>query len=860
MQTNTPAKSVLIISYGPVPTPDNQTVEGGGMRAWGLAQGLKEHGVKTTIGINAGFPQKLTEHEGVKLINWELDGAFVQLINSFDAVIISYCMGDPSVFVADHINENVQLILDAYVPIYIEVSARDSKDIETEYSNYMADIQRHNHVLKRGDYFLYANNSQEQLYSGVLSALGIINPRSYREKRLIRTPFGVHRTSIRSATNPYTQLGVEKDDFTVLWFGGIYPWFRIEEYLDAIKLLAADSRMKFVFVGGKNPFNPNPDFSRQYDATVGFAKKHKLIDTQMLFVDWVDFDNRVNWFRHADVIVSLNQPGEENKYSWRTRVMDYVWGESVTVTNGGDPLSDEMISNKAALKLDELTSACLANTIKELKDQPSLLKDIEANVKNLKKKYFWDVVTAELAQTITDGRLPYADEGKLRERTETALSQSAKQSAVQRGRMSSLTALPIKIVRKVHQKGVIRTVKIANNVVKIQAKRLLTSKGRQSQFVFISHPINNTGAPIVLLQIVEEFVAKYGAARVRVIAPGIEAEQQAYLRKLGVSVEHMVFGANFQFIRLQLNLQPNDFVLMNTVAIYEAYRDFILLWLKNGRLKHAYWFIHEDQAQLPIVSPQLLEGRTINAIATLVKNGKLDILSPSRRTADEYNELLKVKQVRAINLHVEVPKNYINERTVADFDAINFLLSGTASDGRKGHMLILSAFQYFSEHYQAKEPGVYRPFTLHLVGVAHSDYLSQQIRAVSNTALNGVVKVYDPLPKADALRITHECNVVVCCSLNETFGLYIAEGMMMGHVVIRNKSAGVDEQLEDGKNGYLINHLDIVDVAQKIEYILNRSTPNGALQSMGAHSQAMMKEYSKGNYLEQIIQNARDDG
>ncbi|MFZ2513639.1 MAG: hypothetical protein WAW63_04250, partial [Candidatus Saccharimonadales bacterium] len=134
MESNT--KSCLVVSYGPVPTPDNQTVEGGGMRAWGLAKGLVANNIDVTVAINEGFPQKRTEFEGVKLVNWRLDDTFVQLINSFDSVVISYCMGDPSVFVSENINNDVQLILDAYVPIYIEVSARESKDIQNEYVNY----------------------------------------------------------------------------------------------------------------------------------------------------------------------------------------------------------------------------------------------------------------------------------------------------------------------------------------------------------------------------------------------------------------------------------------------------------------------------------------------------------------------------------------------------------------------------------------------------------------------------------------------------------------------------------------------------------------------------------------------------
>lgn len=854
MTLQTPPKKCLIISYGPVPTPQYQTVEGGGMRAWGLADGLKSHDIAVTIGVNTSFPQDIPEHNGVTLINWSLDNDFIQLINSFDAVIVSYCMGDPSVFIADNINDDIQLVLDAYVPIYIEVSARDSKDVVTEYVNYAADIQRFNRVLKRGDYFLYANSAQEQLYSGVLSALGIINPYSYRIKRLVQTPFGIHRIDSVSKHNPYKELGIDKDaDFTVLWFGGIYPWFRVEEYLEAIKLLAKDKQIKFVFVGGKNPFNPNPDFSRQYDTTYEFAKSERLIDKQVFFVDWVDFDTRINWFKNADVIVSLNQPGEENKYSWRTRVMDYVWGEAVTISNGGDPLSDELIDKECAIKLADLSAKSLVNAIESVKQKPELLKKLSSNIIELKEKYYWDVVTDELSQLIKKGDLPYSEESKLRNQLTPSpiLASNIQPTPSLSNNLMRIAKLPVKVVRKVRQKGVIRSAKVAGSILKTQFARQTIQK--DSQFVFISHPINYTGAPTVLLQVIEEFVEKYGAKRVRVIAPGIEPGQRDHLRALGVNVEQAVYGAGFRFIRAQLALKPNDFVLMNTIAIYDNYRDFVLMWLRLNRLNHAYWFIHEDKDQIPVINKQFLDPKNISQISEAVNARNIDLLFPSKRTAQEYNELLGIKSCHSINLRVEVPSNLMSPRNENDFNKIDLLISGTSSDGRKGQVLALSALQHFIDNYYSKDPTSYRPVSLHLVAITKDDYLSQQIRWISNSILKDHVQIYEPLPKDEALQITRKCNVVLCASLNETFGLYIAEGMLMGHIVLRNNCSGVDEQLEDGVNGYLIDHTDIIDIASRIEQIANKSkTTNANLSSMSKASQQIINEFVKYKYIDQI--------
>lgn len=844
-------KTCLVISYGPVPTPEYQTVEGGGMRAWGLAKGLQANGIDATIAINSGFPLTLHEHDDIQLLNWSLDADFIKTINSYDAVIVSYCMGDVSVFVADNIRDDVQLILDAYVPIYIEVSARDAKDMDVEYVNYMADLRRHNHTLMRGDYFLYANPAQEQLYTGVLSALGIINPYSYHTDRLIYAPFGIHREDIATSENPYRNLDINDSDFTVLWFGGIYPWFRIEEYLEAIKQLSKNKKIKFVFVGGKNPFNANEDIARQYTKAVEFAHSNNLFESSMYFVDWVDFDTRANWFRNADVIVSLNQPGKENIYSWRTRVMDFVWGEAATITNGGDPLSEEMIENDAAIKLESLSSQAIVQTLQDLQSTPKRLDIIRANVRKLKDKYYWDTTTRVIRDIINESDHPFVREIKLRELAGLNVSSSQSGLLPPQSKLRKIAMLPIKAIRKARKKGLRNTSIVALNLIKTQVRQRL-STNHKPQFIFISHPIDNTGAPIVLLQVIEEYVTKYGASRVRVIAPGATKNQENHLKSLGVTIEKAINGVGFHFIRLQLGLRPNDFVFMNTVAIYDTYRDFILLWLKLGRLKHAYWFIHEDKEQLPIINPEFLNSENVNRIKSLVSNGHLSLLYPSKRTSEEYSDVFGVDGT-TIKLRVDIPEQYKKAREIKDFDKINILLSGTSKDGRKGQLLALSALQYFIDNYYKPNPDNYRPVMLQLVAVANDDYISKQVRWIARSITPEFVTIHDILPKEDAMKISSQCNVVMCCSLNETFGLYIAEGMLMGQIVLRNNSAGSDEQLIEGVNGFGIDHTDIHSIAAAIEKLANKSKlSNTELANLGKESLHLMEDYTSHTYLSQI--------
>lgn len=838
-------KKCLLVSYGPIPTTEYQQVEGGGMRIYGLAAGLLRNGVDVTVAIHEQFPQTLTEFEGIKLTNWRHDNEFISLINSFDSVIVSYSLGDSSTFIQENIIDDVQLVIDAYVPSYIEVSARESHDIENEYVNYFNDLPRYNNTLSRGDYFLVANPAQELLYTGVLSALGVINPSSYKDKRILDAPFGIHDTPLNVTENPYTELGIQKSDFTVLWFGGMYPWFRIEEYLEAIKQLSKNKQIKFVFVGGKNPRNGHPDFEIQYNTAVSFVKDNKLANS-VSFVDWVDFDKRANWYKNADIVISLNQPAEENKYSWRTRVMDFVWGEAVILTNGGDPLSEDLIRDDAAVRLASLASEDIITAIHELQSNKKRITQIHDNVRKIKPRYYWVNLTKELSEIINAHYLPFQGENSLRNKTR----------AVQRGQVLDVSPSKVrKVVRLAKRtasyaksKGVRRTGVAIYKSTQQRLKVGSLKADRKPQFVFISHPIDNTGAPMVLINIIEEYVEKYGSNRVRVIAPGVTPNHQKHLRKLGISVEKAVLGVGFRPIRAQLGLRPDDFVLMNTTAIYDNYLKFVLLWLKSGRLKNAIWFIHEDYEQckdfIKIHAPQ---------VKPLLKSNRLTIFFPSDKTRQAFTPTLGTHGLKPTVMKSVVDQKLKTPRTLQDFNELNFLISGTSVDGRKGQQITIAAFQHYLDTYYRDNPSNYRNFSLTLIAVSKEDYVSQQVRIIGKSSLGKHITIHDSMERSKALKIAHSCNAVICSSLHETYALYVAEGMLMGHIVLRSDVGGIDEQLQEGVNGYFIDTNSIAQYASVIEKLLNKkTTSNKALLAMSNASLKIAEDFENSSYLEQF--------
>jgi glycosyltransferase involved in cell wall biosynthesis len=354
------------------------------------------------------------------------------------------------------------------------------------------------------------------------------------------------------------------------------------------------------------------------------------------------------------------------------------------------------------------------------------------------------------------------------------------------------------------------------------------------------------------MQIIQEYAERHGAKNIHVVAPHITINHLRKLREMGIKVDKSALALSPRLIKLQLNLRKDDFVLMNTIAIYDNYRDFIFAELEVGKLAHAYWFIHEDKAQIPGINRDFMGKRNVNRIRKLADKGKLTIAVPSKRTQEEYKEILDTKAIQAIPLLVDIPKEYLVKRPVSDYKELSFFISGTPSDGRKGQLIALAAFQDFMLRYYQKNPKDYRDFHLNFLSIG-DDYISQQIQWIGQSVLGDRFSSFASMPRADALDLTAKNNVVICSSLNETFGLYVAEGMFMGNIVLRNNSAGMEEQLQEGKNGFFIDHHDVKQFADVLEKLLNKKKlSDEQLQKMGATSQKMIGEYAKNNYLEKI--------
>ncbi len=398
--------------------------------------------------------------------------------------------------------------------------------------------------------------------------------------------------------------------------------------------------------------------------------------------------------------------------------------------------------------------------------------------------------------------------------------------------------MPATLLAKACERGIRESLELSQDIAQA---RLAARDRTQRAFVFVSPPMNLSGAPLALVRVIEDFADRYGPRSIRLLSPQIHPELREQIATKGVKVERAAAVMGAALVRLQLALRRRDFVLLNTAAVPSNYRTSVLEALRLGRLSQANWYIHEDIDQLQALAPVLLEEETRKMVGALVENRQLKIYVPSNLVKAEYDELFRTKRTMILPPTV---KNDSDKRSrhPDEYNSVKFLLSGRPTDGRKGHVLALAAFHEFVRSYYQVNHEEYRDFSLTLVGMT-DDYIADQIVSIGTSVLGKSFRVLGEISHEESLAITRECNAVICCSFNEALPLYVLEAMSVGHIVIRNNCGGLEEQLDEGVNGFRIDSSDVRQFASVLEQVLNkRSMKNRQLQAMGRASQEMLAD------------------
>ncbi len=140
-------------------------------------------------------------------------------------------------------------------------------------------------------------------------------------------------------------------------------------------------------------------------ATRDLSDELGLTDTHVFFNEgWVPYDERQNHLLDADIAVSTHFPHVETAYSFRTRILDYLWASLPTVCTEGDSLASLVAEQGLGITVppedvDALTEA-LSTLLTETEQLSRCRNNIEATVAHL----HWNEVLQPLVAFCADPR------------------------------------------------------------------------------------------------------------------------------------------------------------------------------------------------------------------------------------------------------------------------------------------------------------------------------------------------------------------------------------------------------------------------------------------------------------------------
>jgi glycosyltransferase involved in cell wall biosynthesis len=381
----------LVITFDPV----TEAMPGPAIRAWHLALELAKVG--QVVLASTSVADRTHPDMDVRTVNDADLGALVE----WATVVFA-----PTSVVRRHrvvAEADIPLCIDMYIPTHLENLEAFGEAGSAEHHLAVAhQVSVIGDDLRRGDFFLCASERQRDFWLGSLATLGRVNPATYgQDPNLLAlidvVPFGIPAEE-PARVGPgvrETFPGIGPDDPVVIWAGGVYNWFDPISLVEAVdRLRGRIPNIRLVFLGMRHP---NPDIPEMRVAVElrQLSDRRGLTDTHVFFNQgWVPYDQRATFLLDADIGVSTHLAHLETRFSFRTRVLDYLWAGLPSVLTAGDTLSEEIDRSGIGVAVPPGDPDAIADAIFRLLESPPSRQAVAAHAEG----YRWPEVAVPLVR------------------------------------------------------------------------------------------------------------------------------------------------------------------------------------------------------------------------------------------------------------------------------------------------------------------------------------------------------------------------------------------------------------------------------------------------------------------------------
>jgi hypothetical protein len=111
---------------------------------------------------------------------------------------------------------------------------------------------------------------------------------------------------------------------------------------------------------------------------------------------WVPYAERQNFLLEANVGVSTHANTLETEFSFRTRILDYLWAELPILSTTGDYLSEMVDRQQLGITVAPRNVPQLKEAIVRLADDRAFVEQCKANIRNVRQPMRWSQVIQPL--------------------------------------------------------------------------------------------------------------------------------------------------------------------------------------------------------------------------------------------------------------------------------------------------------------------------------------------------------------------------------------------------------------------------------------------------------------------------------
>ncbi|MDK3256146.1 glycosyltransferase [Blastococcus capsensis] len=305
------------------------------------------------------------------------------------------------------------IVVDMYDPFHLE-QLEQAKDLGEERRREVVQSATAvlNEQIARGDFFLCASDKQRDFWLGQMAAIGRVNPAVYDRDETLESlisivPFGVENEPPVSTGRAVKGVipGIEEDAKVVLWGGGIYNWFDPLTLIRAMALVKERvPQARLLFMGVKHP-NPAVPEMRMAVQAQGLAEELGLLGSVVIFNhEWVPYEQRQNFLLESDIGVSTHLDHVETAFSFRTRILDYMWTSLPVVCTQGDSLAALIEQRDLGQTVPPGDVDRLADVLVSLLTDEALSARYRANLSGIVPEYQWSRVLEPLISFCRDPR------------------------------------------------------------------------------------------------------------------------------------------------------------------------------------------------------------------------------------------------------------------------------------------------------------------------------------------------------------------------------------------------------------------------------------------------------------------------